>query len=237
MTTQTSIHFLHTRSELFLFFIFQIDKQSTGGFVFSAQPQPSTKSMHHPTKYNSTQINRGICHPQTRARMHTHTTPHNTPSMTCSRFGPTRGGRSTRTWPTWLAYCCPCRRLLPSWGGNLARPGVSLRVPRAAYPRPTRRWSCSSTETSHTFPLKCRLSQLSRRSRRYLAVSPTRGRRWPPFLRARRGPWAKRAWTPTTMGKQERRGLRAKRALTPAAVTPQGKARTRGLGDEGGGQQ
>ena len=50
--------------------------------------------MHHPTKYNSTQLNRGTWHPQTRARTRTHTTPHNTPSMTCSRFGPTRGRRS-----------------------------------------------------------------------------------------------------------------------------------------------
>ena len=190
--------------------------------------------MHHSTKYNSTQISRDTYHPQTRARMHTHTTPHNTPSMTCPRFGPTTDSRSTRTWPAWLAYCSLCRRLLPSWRGTLARPGVSLRVPGAAFPRPTRRWSCSSTETSNAFPLKCRISQLSRRSRRFLAVSPTRRRRWPPFLRARRGLRAKRTWTPPTMSTQGRRGLRGKRALTPAAATPQGKARTRSLGDEWG---
>ena len=95
-----------------------------------------------------------------------------------------------------------------------------------------------STKTSNTFPLKCRLSQLSRRSRRYLAVSPTRRR--PPLLRARRGLRAtrglraKRAWTLPPMSTQGRRGLRAKRALTPAAATPQGKARTRSLRDEWG---
>ena len=117
---------------------------------------------------------------------------------------------------------------------ELARPGVSLRVPGATYPQPTMRWSCSSTETPNTFPLKCRLSQLSTRSRRYLAVSPTRRRRWPPFLRARQGLRGKRAWTSTTMSTQGRRGLWEKRALTPAAATPQGKARTRSLGDEWG---
>ena len=137
--------------------------------------------MHHPTKYTSTQLNRGTCHPQTRVRTHTHTTPHNTPSMTCSLFGPTRGSRFTRTWPAWLADCSLCRRLLPSWRGTFASTGFSLRVPGAAYPRPTRKCSCSSTEISNTFPLKCRLSQLSTCSRRYLAVSLTRRRRWSPI--------------------------------------------------------
>ena len=52
-----------------------------------------------------------------------------------------------------------CRRLLPSWRGTSARWGVSLRVPGAAYPRPTRRWPCSSMATSTICRLKSRLSQ------------------------------------------------------------------------------
>ena len=63
--------------------------QSTGGFVFVGTT--NTMPMHHPTKYSSTQLNRGTCHPQTRARTHTHTTPHNAPSMATTRESRSNG--------------------------------------------------------------------------------------------------------------------------------------------------
>ena len=52
----------------------------------------------------------------------------------------------------------------------------------------------------------------------YLAGFLILRQRWPPFLRARRG-------------------LRAEKAFTPAAASPQGKARTRSLGNECGHRQ
>ena len=182
------------------------------------QPCPCT------TRPSKTQLNSieapatHNCQPQTRARTHAHTTQHNTPSMTCPRFGPTRGSRSTRTWPAWLAYC--------SYAGVFCRPGEGLLHGRASHDGGTQS-SLSAAYAEIVMFLNRNIEyilievpalsteQALQTAPRRLSKSPTRRRRWPPFLRARRG-------------------LRAKRALTPAAVTPQGKARARSLGDEWG---
>ena len=74
-----------------LFLIYQIDRQYQWICIFG-----KTMPMH-PTKYNSTQLNRGSCHPQTRARTHTHTTPHNTPSMPTTRRCNSNGASAARS--------------------------------------------------------------------------------------------------------------------------------------------